>query len=130
VTKLNDKWDRAEQRLKDAGARFNPFSGRGCELVAVAAAPKGLKARDVVKQRRAVAKYKKTTLAGPVSDSPEPVHIQWAVTNSNHNPDARNRINLGTARAVFVGGRYFIEFDPDAAATLEKMGALKGERDA
>jgi hypothetical protein len=113
-------WCRTERRLKNSGARFDPSSGRGCELVAVAAAPNGLTAPEVVEQRRALAKHRHVTLTGPISNSPRPVHIRWALNNSNLNPRTRNRINLGTARAVFAGGRYFLEFDPDAVATLEK----------
>ncbi len=84
-------------------------SGRLCELAVVAAeGAQGLPAHSVVNERRAYAKHIGAELLGPISDSPDPIHICHAIDHSNHNSKARNRINLGTAMATYKNGRYFI----------------------
>lgn len=84
-------------------------AGRLCELAVVAAeGANGIEANAIVSARRSFAKHIDVKLSGPTSDSDEPNHIKWAVTNSNHNPDAKNRINLGHARAFKVNVRYYI----------------------
>ena len=98
--------------IEDCGAALN-FSakqaGRLCELAVVAAEGKaGLAATDVVSERRAYAKHLNVALSGPTSDADNAVHIEWAVRNSNHNPTATNRINLGQAKATLSDGRYRI----------------------
>lgn len=83
--------------------------GRLCEIAVVAAAGEvGLLKENVVAERRKYAEHLGVTLSGPVSNADAPVHIEWATRNSNHNPDARERINLGRARALFSDGRYRI----------------------
>lgn len=96
--------------VEDRGAKLQ-FSesraGRLCELAVVAAAgSKGLPDHEVVPQRRAYAAHLGLTLSGSTSNADSPVHIAWAVTNSNRNRDARNRVNLGEARATYTDGRY------------------------
>lgn len=54
---------------------------------------------EIVAARRAYAASLGVTLSGAISNADEPVHIHHAVSNSNHNPNASNRINLGRARA-------------------------------
>lgn len=82
-------------------------AGRLCELAVVAAAGSvGLPDHEVVSQRRAYAVHLGLTLSGSTSNADSPVHIAWAVTNSNHNRDARNRVNIGQALATYTGGRY------------------------
>ncbi|OTK03381.1 hypothetical protein [Pseudomonas aeruginosa] len=54
---------------------------------------------EIVAARRAYAASLGVTLSGAISNTDEPVHIHHAVSNSNHNPNASNRINLGRARA-------------------------------
>ncbi|HBO5735574.1 TPA: hypothetical protein L4595_003937 [Pseudomonas aeruginosa] len=55
---------------------------------------------EIVAARRAYAASLGVTLSGAISNADEPVHIRrHAVSNSNHNPNASNRINLGRARA-------------------------------
>lgn len=52
---------------------------------------------EIVAARRAYAASLGVTLSGAISNADEPVHIRHAVSNSNHNPNASNRINLGRA---------------------------------
>lgn len=79
-------------------------AGRLCELAVVAAAgSSGMVSSAVAPARREYARHLGIVLRGPVSDSDEPVHIQHAVTHSNHNANASNRINLGQARASLTG---------------------------
>lgn len=52
---------------------------------------------EIVAARRAYAASLGVTLSGAISNADEPVHIHHAVSNSNHNPNASNRINLGRA---------------------------------
>ena len=89
--------------VEQCGAQllFSPTrAGRLCELAVVAAAGDvGLSWDSVVNERRAYADHLRIALSGPTSDADEPVHIEWATYNSNHNPDAIERINLGQARA-------------------------------
>ncbi|ENY7310809.1 hypothetical protein ACF1LP_006653, partial [Pseudomonas aeruginosa] len=89
--------------LWSAGAdlRVSPRkAGRLCELAVVAAAGKaGMLESEIVAARRAYAASLGVTLSGAISNADEPVHIHHAVSNSNHNPNASNRINLGRARA-------------------------------
>ncbi len=100
--------------LRSAGAvlRISPQrAGRLCELAVVAAAGKeGMLESKIVAARRAYAASLGLTLSGSTSNADEPVHIHHAVSNSNHNPSARNRINLGNAQAHRVkreDGDYF-----------------------
>jgi hypothetical protein len=84
-------------------------SGRLCELAVVAAAgTSGIAAPDVVTARRNYAMHLGVELSGPISDSRDPIHIIHAIDHSNHNTKARNRINIGTAVARYVGGRYYL----------------------
>ena len=96
--------------VEDCGARlqFSPIrGGRLCELAVVAAAGSaGMLPEEIVTARRDYAKHLRITLSGPTSNAENPNHIEWTIENSNHNPDARNRVNLGRARASFTGGRY------------------------
>jgi hypothetical protein len=83
--------------------------GRLCELAVVAASgDKGVSETDVVHQRRNYARHLGIELSGVTSNAGEPVHIRWALMNSNHNPNARNRINIGRAKASHESGRYFL----------------------
>jgi hypothetical protein len=61
-----------------------------------------------VHERRKYAQHLGIQLSGPTSDADHPNHIHWALEHSNHNPDARNRINLGRARATYSKGRFFL----------------------
>ncbi len=82
-------------------------AGRLCELAVVAAyGERGISEDQVVKERRAYAKHLGIELSGPTSNSDVPGHIQWATLNSNHNSRAKNRINIGSARATFRDGIY------------------------
>lgn len=96
----------------DAQLLFSPTrAGRLCELAVVAAAGDvGLPKELVVAERRAYADHLRITLSGPTSDADEPVHIDWAIRNSNHTPDATEQINLGRARASLdESGRYRLQ---------------------
>lgn len=94
----------------DAHLKFSPSrAGRLCELAVVAAAGEdGLLKEHVVAERRQYAEHLGVTLSGPTSNADQPVHIDWAIRNSNHNPNAAERINLGRAHASFSDGRYRI----------------------
>ena len=82
---------------------------RLCELAVVAGeGDSGVHELDVVRERRNYASHLGLKLSGTTSNSDLPVHISWAVGNSNHNPDAKNRINLGCAYATFRDGYYRI----------------------
>ncbi|EIU4421652.1 hypothetical protein P4117_19595 [Pseudomonas aeruginosa] len=70
---------------------------------------------EIVAARRAYAASLGVTLSGAISNADEPVHIRHAVSNSNHNPNASNRINLGRARAYKKGARKVIT----SSSTLE-----------
>lgn len=70
---------------------------------------------ETVAARRAYAASLGVTLSGAISNADEPVHIRHAVSNSNHNPNASNRINLGRARAYKKGARKVIT----SSSTLE-----------
>jgi hypothetical protein len=84
--------------------------GRLCELAVVAASGnQGISETDVVNQRRNYAKHLGIELSGATSNASEPVHIHWALNNSNHNPDASSRINIGRAKASYEAGRYFLK---------------------
>ncbi|HEJ5105178.1 hypothetical protein [Pseudomonas aeruginosa] len=63
---------------------------------------------EIVAARRAYAASLGVTLSGAISNADEPVHIRHAVSNSNHNPNASNRINLGRARAYKKSARKVI----------------------
>lgn len=96
--------------VKDRGAVLQ-FSrdraGRLCELAVVATAgDNGLAEDEVVPARRAYAEHLGIELRGPISNADKPIHIRWAIQNSNHNRNAMNRINLGQAMASFMGGRF------------------------
>lgn len=71
---------------------------------------------EIVAARRAYAASLGVTLSGAISNADEPVHIRHAVSNSNHNPNASNRINLGRARAYKKGARKVIT----SSSTLEQ----------
>ncbi|WP_375670309.1 hypothetical protein [Pseudomonas aeruginosa] len=70
---------------------------------------------EIVAARRAYAASLGVTLSGAISNADEPAHIRHAVSNSNHNPNASNRINLGRARAYKKGARKVIT----SSSTLE-----------
>ena len=93
---------------KGAVLQFSPArAGRLCELAVVAASGnQGLTGEQVVDARRRYADHLGISLMGPVSDADGPAHIQHALDNSNHNPSARSRINLGRAVASFDGTHY------------------------
>ena len=96
--------------VKDRGAKLlfsRDRAGRLCELAVVAAAgEQGIPEGEVVAKRRVYAEHVQASLHGPTCDSDEPVHIRWAIGNSNHNPNATHRINLGQARASQDGDRF------------------------
>ena len=96
--------------VEDSGAilQFVPSrAGRLCELAVVAAeGEEGMEKSKVVSERRKYAEHLDVELSGGTSNSNDPVHIEWAINNSNHNPNAKNRINLGTAKASFANGKY------------------------
>ena len=96
--------------VEGSGARVQVSperAGRLCELAVVAASgTNGLDEADVVAARRAYARHLGIDLSGPTSNSDDPVHIGWAIENSNHNRYAKNRINLGKARASIANERY------------------------
>ncbi|WP_169715866.1 hypothetical protein [Pseudomonas indica] len=85
-------------------------AGRLCELAVVASTGAlGLPEYKVVKARRKYAEHHLgIKLTGPTSNSDKPVHIRHALNNSNHNPEAKNRINLGEAEATFSNNRFFL----------------------
>lgn len=94
----------AEIKLSEAKA------GRLCELAVVAAeGAAGISESAIVAARRSYAKHLRINLAGPISNAEYPAHIAWAVSNSNHNPVAKNRVNLGSAKASYLNGRYFLQ---------------------
>ena len=70
---------------------------------------------EIVAARRAYAASLGVTLSGAISNADEPVHIHHAVSNSNHNPNASNRINLGRAERIKKGARKVIT----SSSTLE-----------
>ena len=82
--------------------------GRMCELAIVAATKDlGINENSVVKERRLYAEHLGVNLGiREISNSNEPKHIKWAISNSNHNPSAKNRINIGKAKASYENGRY------------------------
>lgn len=83
--------------------------GRLCELAVVAASgDQGMSETDVVIKRRNYASHIGIELNGAISNADEPVHIRWALTNSNHNPNASRRINIGRAKASYEAGRYIL----------------------
>jgi len=85
-------------------------AGRLCEIAVVAGAgPRGIAAADVVPERRSYAEHVGAELSGSISDSRDPVHIIHAIDHSNHNVNARNRINIGSARAWYKNGRYYLQ---------------------
>ena len=93
-----------------ADLRFSESrAGRLCELAVVAAEGSvGILESEVVEARRSYAEHLNVQLSGPTSDAELPAHIAWAVINSNHNPDAKSRINLGSAKASYSNGKYFL----------------------
>ena len=99
--------------VEERGAvlRFSPTrAGRLCELAVVAAAgPPGMPRNSIVSARREYARHLEIILSGPVSNADTPVHIEHAVTDSNHNPNASNRINLGQARASVHDDRFRLQ---------------------
>lgn len=90
--------------------QFSPNrAGRLCELAVVAAAGDyGILEREVVAARRAYAEHLGVVLSGPTSNADTACHIRWAVENSNHNPNSREPIHLGSAIARFDGGRFYL----------------------
>ena len=101
------KW-LVEQAQANLAFRENA-AGRLCELAVVAASKgKGIPQFLVVPQRRKYAEHLGIELSGPVSNSDTPNHIEWAIANSKHNPNAKNPIDLGRAMAKKIGERYFI----------------------
>lgn len=85
-------------------------AGRLCELAVVAGAgARGIAAADVVPERRSYAEHVGATLSGSISDSRDPIHIIHAIDHSNHNAKARNRVNIGSARAWYSNGRYYLQ---------------------
>ena len=101
-----DRCSALERLIEEKGAVLQfreDAAGRLCELAVIAASGEsGMLSDDVVAARRDYAKHLGLKLTGPISDSDEPVHIRHAITNSNHNPSASSRINLGEARASLV----------------------------
>jgi hypothetical protein len=99
--------------IDECGADFRiseTKAGRLCELAVVAAeGVDGIFESDVVAARRSYAQHLGVKLTGSTSNAEDPTHIAWAVKNSNHNPTAKNRINLGSAKASNRDGRYFIQ---------------------
>ncbi|MEH6367917.1 MULTISPECIES: hypothetical protein [Pseudomonas] len=99
--------------IEESGAkiRFSEVNaGRLCELAVVAAeGVDGMPEIAVVAARRLYAKHLGVSLTGPTSNADYPAHIQWAVSNSNHNPAAKNKINLGRAKAIYVNGRFILQ---------------------
>ena len=82
-------------------------AGRLCELAVVAAeGHAGMHEQEVVGERRNYARHLRLKLDGPVSNSDKPNHIGWAYTHSNHNPEAKHRINLGAAKVYYREGVY------------------------
>ena len=102
--------------VEDCGAHL-VFSetkpGRLCELAVVAAAgERGIASFSGVGQRRKYAAHLGVNLEGPTQNAKTPVHIEWAISNSKHNPNADNPVNLGRAKASKTAGdRYFISSD-------------------
>lgn len=99
--------------IEECGAeiRFSETkAGRLCELAVVAAeGAAGISENSVVAARRSYAKHLGVNLTGPTSNAEHPSHIAWAVSNSNHNPAAKNKINIGSAKASYLNGRYFLQ---------------------
>ena len=99
--------------VEEMGAQLQFSSkraGRLCELAVVAEAGiGGLIDKRVVGARRTYATHLGIKLTGKISNSEEPIHIHHAIVNSNHNPDAKNRINIGSAHASFANGRFFLK---------------------
>jgi len=84
-------------------------AGRLCELViVVGAGADGIAARDVVPERRKYASHLELELTGQISNCADPIHICHAIDHSNHNSQARNRINIGSARASYSQGRFYL----------------------
>jgi len=80
-------------------------AGRLCELAVVAAeGADGISENAVVAARRSYATHLGVSLMGPTSNAENPTHIAWAVRNSDH-----NKINIGTAEASYLKGRYFLK---------------------
>lgn len=105
---------RAVVRLvEERGAvfQFSPTrAGRLCELAVVAAeGVTGMARSKVVLARREYANHLRIKLSGPVSNADTPVHIEHAVTDSNHNANASNQINLGQARASLHGDTFYLQ---------------------
>ncbi|MEI7868387.1 MAG: hypothetical protein WCI11_10875 [Candidatus Methylumidiphilus sp.] len=94
----------------DANLHFDPNrAGRFCEIAVVAASGKnGLHKDDVVQARRDYAEHLGIQLSGSTQNSDEPIHIKHAIENSNHNPKAREPINLGSAYAKLEDNRFYI----------------------
>ncbi len=83
--------------------------GRLCEVAVVAATgSSGMDENDIVSERRKYAEHLGITLSGPVSNSDKPIHIKHGINNSNHEYNAKHRINLGIARIIYEGTRYRI----------------------
>ncbi|MBV7476087.1 hypothetical protein [Pseudomonas sp. PDM31] len=99
--------------VKDCRAQlqFAPSrAGRLCELAVVAASgAEGIAESEVVGKRRAYAQHLGIELSGPTSNAETPVHIQWALEHSNHDPKAANPVIIGQARATYSAGRYFLK---------------------
>ena len=98
--------------MSEAGAklRFGPNqAGRLCEIAVVAASGKnGLYKDEVVQARRDYAEHLGIQLSGSIQNSDKPIHINHAIKNSNHNPKAREPINLGLADAKLEDNRFYI----------------------
>lgn len=85
-------------------------AGRLCELAVVAAeGADGIYKNAIVAARRSYAKHLGVNLTGNTSNAERPIHIAWAVSNSNHNPKAKNKINLGSAKASYRNDRCFLQ---------------------
>ena len=99
--------------VEDCGANLvfsEKMAGRLCELAVVAAGrEKGIASFLVVGKRRKFAEHLGVSLKGSTQNAKTPVHIEWTISNSNHNPNAHNPVDLGRAKANKTGNdRYFI----------------------
>ena len=84
-------------------------AGRLCEMAVVAAAgDEGIHEGAVVAARREYAKHLGIELSGSVQDGDRPGHIEWAIKNNNHVPNAAQPINLGRAVPTKRQGRFYL----------------------
>ncbi len=105
-----------------ADLRFSPkAAGRLCELAVVAAAGTGgIEGNKIPFERRKYAKHLGVELQGLISNMDWPGHIDWALKNSNHNPNAKNRINIGSAEAIHRGTKYYLLWMYSKKSLLDK----------